>query len=80
MQRQRGFTLVELSIVLVVISLILGMAFKGRDLIYSAEIKAVQATSTKILAASNLYSERYGVNPRIAQMVKKISLIHCCMN
>ena len=63
MQRQRGFTLVELSIVLVVISLILVMAFKGRDLIYSPEIKAVQATSTKILAASNLYSERYGVNP-----------------
>ena len=63
MQRQRGFTLVEVSIVLVVISLILGMAFKGRDLIYSAEIKAVQATSTKILAASNLYNERFGVNP-----------------
>lgn len=36
MQRsQTGFTLVELAIVLVVIGLILGMAFKGKDLIDS---------------------------------------------
>ncbi|MEN9985441.1 MAG: hypothetical protein RI925_943, partial [Pseudomonadota bacterium] len=30
---QRGFTLVELAIALVIIGLVLGMTFKGRELI-----------------------------------------------
>ena len=60
MQRKHnGFTLVELAIVLVVIGLILGMVFKGRDLIDGAKVKNASAQVTKVQAAINTYFERY---------------------
>ena len=62
-QKQKGFTLVELAIVLVVIGLILGMAFKGKDLIDSAKVKSMQAQVNKINAALNIYYEKYGSYP-----------------
>lgn len=61
--RQTGFTLVELAIVLVVIGLILGMAFKGKDLIDSAKVKNLAAQYNKIVAASNIFYEKYGFYP-----------------
>ncbi|WP_148717182.1 type II secretion system protein [Chitinolyticbacter meiyuanensis] len=61
--RQRGFTLVELATVLVIIGLILGLAFKGKDLIDGAKVKGAQASSNKVLAAMNIYFERYGRYP-----------------
>lgn len=75
-RQQSGFTLVELAIVLVVIGLILGMAFKGKDLIDSAKVKNMAAQYNKIVAASNTFYEKYGfypgdgclaVNPTVAQ-------------
>ncbi|XZG70044.1 type II secretion system protein [Chitinibacteraceae bacterium HSL-7] len=63
LKRQSGFTLVELATVLVIIGLILGMAFKGKDLIDSARVRSAQASSNKILAAMNTYFERYGRYP-----------------
>ena len=42
-QSQSGFTLVELAISLVIIGLVLGMTFKGRELIDGAKVKSVQA-------------------------------------
>ncbi|MBS1154220.1 MAG: hypothetical protein H6R07_144 [Proteobacteria bacterium] len=61
--RQHGFTLVELAIVLVVIGLITGMAFKGRDLIDGAKIKNAQAQYNKVATAFNVYHEKYGSFP-----------------
>ena len=61
--KQTGFTLVELAIVLVVIGLILGMAFKGKDLIDSAKVKNMQAQYNKVSAAVNIYYEKYGSYP-----------------
>lgn len=61
--RQAGFTLVELAIVLVVIGLILGMAFKGKDLIDSAKVKNLAAQYNKVVAASNTFYEKYGFYP-----------------
>lgn len=61
--RQQGFTLVELAIVLVVIGLIMGMAFKGRDLIDGAKIKNAQAQYNKVATAFNIYHEKYGSYP-----------------
>ncbi|MBB5019470.1 prepilin-type N-terminal cleavage/methylation domain-containing protein [Chitinivorax tropicus] len=61
--KQHGFTLVELSIVLVVIGLILGLAFKGRDLIDGARVKNAAASVNKFQAAINSYQEKYGALP-----------------
>ena len=36
-----GFTLIELSIVLIIIGLLLGAIVKGKDLIRSAELKKI---------------------------------------
>lgn len=57
---QRGFTLVELAIALVIIGLVLGMTFKGRELIDGAKVKSVQAQYGKISAAMNIFFEKYG--------------------
>ncbi len=48
--RQRGFTLVEIAVVLVIIGLLLGGVLKGQELINSAKVKSVvsdfRSTST----------------------------------
>ena len=56
--RHTGFTLVELAIVLVIIGLILGMAFKGKDLIDGAKIKNAEASVNKIVSAMYVFFER----------------------
>lgn len=61
--RHTGFTLVELAIVLVIIGLILGMAFKGKDLIDGAKVKSAESSVNKIVSAMNIYFERYGAYP-----------------
>lgn len=62
-ERQRGFTLIEMAIVLVVIGLILGMVYKGRQLVASAKVKNAQAGYNKVIAGMNTYYDRYGQFP-----------------
>jgi len=47
MRMRKGFTLIELSIVLIIIGLIIGAVLKGRDLINSAEYKKLYNTWIK---------------------------------
>ncbi len=61
--RKKGFTLVEMAIVLIVIGIILGMVFKGRQLIDGAKVKSLEANYTKIQAAVNTFYDRYGFYP-----------------
>lgn len=61
--KRTGFTLIEIAIVLVVAGLILGMVFKGRELIASAKVKNTYASYNKILAGMNTFLERYGFYP-----------------
>ncbi len=58
-----GFTLIEMAIVLVIIGLILGMIMKGKQLIDGAKVKSLIAQRNKIIAAINIFYERYGVYP-----------------
>lgn len=58
-----GFTLIELSIVLVVIGLIVGGVLVGRDLIRSAEIRALIGQIEKYQAAVNTFRGKYGHLP-----------------
>ena len=59
--KQKGFTLVEIAIVLVIIGLLLGGILKGQEMITQAKIKnVVSMTSTGITAAVNYgYQDRY---------------------
>jgi len=43
--RQSGFTLIEIAIVLVIIGLLLGGVLKGQEMINSAKVKNIATTS-----------------------------------
>ena len=55
----RGFTLVEIAIVLVIIGLLLGGILKGQEMITQAKIKNVIADFSGISAAYHGYVDRY---------------------
>jgi prepilin-type N-terminal cleavage/methylation domain-containing protein len=59
MQRQRGFTLVEIAIVLVIIGLLLGGILKGQEMINQAKIKNAIADFSGVSAAYHGYQDRY---------------------
>lgn len=60
---QNGFTLVELSIVLVIIGLIIGGILKGQELIGNAEIKNVIAQSQSYQSSTVAFKDKYGTLP-----------------
>jgi len=60
---QRGFTLVELAIVLVIIGIILGAVLQGREMINNAKIKRVVSQQKELVAAIFSYQDRYNLLP-----------------
>ena len=61
--RQRGFTLIEMSIVLVIIGLIIGGILKGQELIESARIKNVINQIDIIRTATVAFQDRFNSLP-----------------
>ena len=59
MKTQRGFTLVEIAIVLVIIGLLLGGILKGQELINSARVRNLADTATGVQAAYYGFIDRY---------------------
>src|SRR5574341_659519 len=57
--KQKGFTLVEIAIVLVIIGLLLGGILKGQEMITQAKIKNVIADFSGVSAAYHGYQDRY---------------------
>lgn len=62
-QQQRGFTLIEIAIVLVIIGLLLGGVLKGQELINSAKVKNLVQDFRGISAAIYAYQDRFRATP-----------------
>ncbi len=60
---ERGFTLVELSIVLVIIGLLIGAVLKGQELIESARLKSLMTQMNSYKTATQIFQDRYGALP-----------------
>ncbi|MEO8717925.1 MAG: prepilin-type N-terminal cleavage/methylation domain-containing protein [Burkholderiales bacterium] len=60
---QKGFTLVEIAIVLVIIGLLLGGILKGQEMITQAKIKNIISDFSGISAAFHGYQDRYRAIP-----------------
>ena len=63
LRSNKGFTLVELAIVLVIIGIILGAVLKGQELINNAKVKRLQNDLRGIEAAMWTYYDRAGRMP-----------------
>ena len=60
---QRGFTLIEMSIVLVIIGLIVGGILKGQEIIESARQKNFASLTDQLKAGQNTFEDRYRALP-----------------
>ena len=63
MHKQRGFTLIEIAIVLVIIGLLLGGVLKGQELITSARVRNLISTQDGVKAAYFGFLDRYRALP-----------------
>ena len=61
--RRAGFTIVELTIVLVVIGLLLSGILKGQELINGAKIRAIVARQSSLNMAWDQFVDRFGAKP-----------------
>ena len=61
--RRHGFTLVELAIVLVIIGLMVGGVFVGRDLIRASELHSLTADTSRYLQGVQNFRTRYAALP-----------------
>lgn len=63
LRSNKGFTLVELAIVLVIIGIILGAVLKGQELINNAKAKRVINDTKGLVALAYTFYDRYGRFP-----------------
>lgn len=60
---RKGFSLIELSIVLVIIGLVMGGVLIGKDMIKSAQLRKLNSDMEKLEAAVNAFKVKYGYLP-----------------
>jgi len=61
--RQTGFTLVEISIALVIVGLLIGSVIKGREMITNARLKKIESDRMDVSIVIRAYRDRYGSLP-----------------
>ncbi len=59
LSKQKGFTLVEIAIVLVIVGLLIGGVLKGQEMITNAKLKRMESDNAGIAAAMFSYQDRY---------------------
>lgn len=59
LKNQKGFTLVEIAIVLVIIGLLLGGVLKGQELIENGKVKRAAKDMDGVVSAFHSYNDRY---------------------
>ena len=62
-QNEKGFTLVELAIVLVIVGLLIGGILKGQELIANAQVTATINQMTGLDAATSTFRDKYNGFP-----------------
>lgn len=60
---QRGFSLVELSVVLVILGLLTGGILAGQALIHASELRSISADITRFRTAFAAFQEKYNALP-----------------
>src|SRR5471030_2456781 len=63
MRHNRGFTLVEIAIVLLIASLLLAAVLKGESVLRSARVQDAIALAQDLAAAVNTFKQRYHMLP-----------------
>ena len=61
--RQQGFTLIEISVVLVIIGLLIGGVMQGQSLIRAAKVRDIIITATDLSASAAAFKQRYHMLP-----------------
>jgi prepilin-type N-terminal cleavage/methylation domain-containing protein len=62
-KNQKGFTLIEIAIVLVIIGLLIGGVLKGQSMIQNAKVKRLVNDVEGLKAAVLTFQDRYGMYP-----------------
>lgn len=60
---QKGFTLVEIAIVLVIVGLLIGGVLKGQEMIKAGKVKKATKQMEDLVAAINTYQDKVGKLP-----------------
>ena len=72
--QEKGFTLVELAIVLVIIGILIGGILKGQELIKNASISATAAQLKAFESAYTTFLDLYGGKP--GDLASATTLLH----